>query len=108
MIDVISAYTGDGVLFAVDTRLRPGGRTGMLVVSLDAFEKYQREEAWTWEHMALCRARPVFGSPELQERVGAMIQSILKMRRNAETVIRDASKMRADIERHKPARGPLA
>ncbi len=40
----------------------------MLVVSLDAFEQYQREEAWTWEHMALCRARPVFGSPDGRER----------------------------------------
>ena len=59
----LSVPTAAGPLYDVDTRLRPEGAKGMLVVSLDAFEQYQREEAWTWEHMALCRARPVFGSP---------------------------------------------
>src|SRR6185369_16808903 len=103
----MSVPTAAGPLYEVDTRLRPGGRTGMLVVSLEAFEAYQRKEAWTWEHMALCRARPVFGSPELQERVAGMINSILRMPRDAQTVIRDATKMRADIAKHKPARGPL-
>ena len=59
----LSVPTAAGPLYEVDTRLRPEGAKGMLVVSLEAFERYQREEAWTWEHMALCRARPVFGSP---------------------------------------------
>ena len=103
----MSVPTAAGPLYEVDTRLRPGGRTGMLVVSLEAFEKYQREEAWTWEHMALCRARPVFGSAKVQRRVDEMIQSILRMPRDAKTVIRDATRMRADISKHKPARGPL-
>ena len=62
----LSVPTAAGPLYDVDTRLRPEGAKGMLVVSLDAFEHYQREEAWTWEHMALCRARPVFGSPEVR------------------------------------------
>lgn len=79
----------------------------MLVVSLEAFEQYQRQEAWTWEHMALCRARPVFGSSEVRERVAAMIDGILRMPRDFSKVVTDASKMRADMERHKPARGPL-
>jgi glutamate-ammonia-ligase adenylyltransferase len=79
----------------------------MLVVSLDAFEQYQRNEAWTWEHMALCRARPVFGSAQLREQVEAMIQSILRMPRDFGAVVADAAKMRADMERHKPARGKL-
>ena len=79
----------------------------MRVVSLDAFEHYQRNEAWTWEHMALCRARPVFGSPELRERVAAIIERILRMQRDRSEVIADAMKMRADMEQHKPARGPL-
>ena len=103
----LSVPTAAGPLYEVDTRLRPGGRTGMLVVSLAAFEEYQRKEAWTWEHMALCRARPVFGSADLRERVDAMIQSILRMPCDAHAVVRDATKMRADIARHKPARGPL-
>ena len=58
----LSVPTASGPLYEVDTRLRPEGAKGMLTVSLDAFERYQREQAWTWEHMALCRARPVFGS----------------------------------------------
>ena len=64
----LSVPTAAGPLYEVDTRLRPEGAKGMLVVSLDAFERYQREEAWTWEHMALCRARPVFGSPKRRGR----------------------------------------
>ena len=79
----------------------------MIVVPLDAFDKYQRSGAWTWEHMALCRARPVFGSPEAREQVRAMIDGILRMPRDAARIIDDATKMRADMDRHKPPRSPL-
>ncbi len=58
----LSAPTASGPLYDIDTRLRPSGTQGPLVVSLDGFARYQREDAWTWEHMALTRARPVFGS----------------------------------------------
>ena len=57
----MSVPTAAGKLYDVDTRLRPQGAQGPLVVTLDSFERYQREEAWTWEHMALLRARPVYG-----------------------------------------------
>jgi glutamate-ammonia-ligase adenylyltransferase len=103
----LSVPTAAGPLYEVDTRLRPEGAKGMLTVSLDAFERYQREEAWTWEHMALCRARPVFGSSEARERVGAVIAGILEMPRDFATVAADAVKMRAEMNRHKPPRGPL-
>jgi glutamate-ammonia-ligase adenylyltransferase len=103
----LSVPTAAGPLYDVDTRLRPGGAKGMLVVSLEAFEQYQRQEAWTWEHMALCRARPVFGSAAVREQVAAMIESILRMTRDAAKVASDAASMRAEMERHKPARGPL-
>ena len=78
----LSVPTAAGPLYDVDTRLRPEGAKGMLVVSLDGFERYQRHEAWTWEHMALCRARPVFGSPKVRESVAAMIEGILRMPRD--------------------------
>ena len=107
MTAALSVPTASGPLYDVDTRLRPGGAKGMLVVSLDAFERYQREEAWTWEHMALCRARPVFGSPRRRERVAAMIEGILRMPRDRAKIVADAAKMRADMERHKPPMGPL-
>ena len=103
----LSVPTASGPLYDVDTRLRPGGAKGMLVVSLEAFEQYQRKEAWTWEHMALCRARPVFGSPEIREQVASMIEDILKMPRDRSKVIADAAKMRADIATHKPPKSRL-
>jgi len=103
----LSVPTAAGPLYEVDTRLRPEGAKGMLVVSLGAFERYQREGAWTWEHMALCRARPVFGSAAVCERTTALIEDILRQPRDSGTVVRDAVKMRAEIERHKPPQSTL-
>ena len=98
----LSVPTAAGPLYEVDTRLRPEGAKGMLIVSLEAFEQYQRGNAWTWEHMALCRARPVFGSAEVRGRASAIIDAILRMDRDAAKVVADAAKMRAEMERHKP------
>jgi glutamate-ammonia-ligase adenylyltransferase len=103
----LSVSTASGPLYDVDARLRPGGAKGMLVVSLEAFEQYQRKEAWTWEHMALCRARPVFGSPQVREQVAAMIEGILRLPRDRAKIVADATRMRSDMERHKPARSKL-
>jgi glutamate-ammonia-ligase adenylyltransferase len=91
----------------VDVRLRPQGAKGMLVVSLEAFEQYQREEAWTWEHMAMCRARPVFGSTALRQRAQGVIRDILCLDRDPARIVADAVKMRAEMERHKPPRSAL-
>jgi glutamate-ammonia-ligase adenylyltransferase len=79
----------------------------MMAVRLDAFLAYQRDEAWTWEHMALCRARPVFGSAGLRKRTSALIREILEQPRDRARVIADAARMRAEMERHKPAASPL-
>lgn len=103
----LSVPTAAGPLYEVDTRLRPEGAKGMLVVSLDAFERYQRKEAWTWEHMALTRARPVFGSEAARARTAALIHEFLRLPRKSATILRDAVKMRGEIERHKPAQGRL-
>lgn len=103
----LSVPTAAGRLYEVDTRLRPEGAKGMLVVSLDAFERYQRKEAWTWEHMALCRARPVFGAPDTQNRVASMIEGILRMPRDMAKVAGDAARMRMEMERYKPPRSAL-
>ncbi len=103
----LSVPTAAGPLYDVDVRLRPQGAKGMLVVSLDAFEQYQRDEAWTWEHMALCRARPIFGSTTVSERAAAVIDGILRQRHDPPKILGDAVKMRGDIERHKPPASPL-
>jgi glutamate-ammonia-ligase adenylyltransferase len=103
----LSVPTAAGPLYDVDARLRPEGAKGMLTVSLEAFERYQREGAWTWEHMALCRARPVFGSPEVRERVARMLHGILTMSRDSAKIAGDAARMRAEMERHKPPHSAL-
>src|SRR5690606_29498051 len=62
VVHFLTTQTHSGALYEVDTRLRPSGRSGLLVTSVEAFERYQEENAWTWEHQALLRARPVAGS----------------------------------------------
>ncbi|HPE47411.1 MAG TPA: bifunctional [glutamine synthetase] adenylyltransferase/[glutamine synthetase]-adenylyl-L-tyrosine phosphorylase [Hyphomonas sp.] len=69
LITALTAPTAEGALYEVDMRLRPSGRAGPVAVSLPAFESYQNKEAWTWEHMALTRLRPVAGDPDLGKAV---------------------------------------
>ena len=102
----MSVPTASGPLYEVDTRLRPSGNQGPLVVSFDSFAKYQRENAWTWEHMALARARPVFGSDEARREVEAIIADTLNAPRDRQRLLADAVKMRGDIAKHKPPAGP--
>jgi glutamate-ammonia-ligase adenylyltransferase len=99
--------TAAGPLYDVDTRLRPQGAQGMLAVSLAGFEAYQRDEAWTWEHMALCRARPLTGSEAAKKKVRALICSILQARGDPARVRADAVAMREEMSRHKPPAGAL-
>lgn len=103
----LSVPTPSGALYEVDTRLRPSGKSGPLVVSLDGFARYQREQAWTWEHMALTRARPVFGSVAARAAAQAIIDAVLAGDRPARDVVADASGMRAEMAAHKPPAGPL-
>jgi glutamate-ammonia-ligase adenylyltransferase len=88
------ARLASGVLYEVDVRLRPSGRSGMLVSSLDAFEKYQLNDAWTWEHQALVRARPIVGSPKLIEKFRTIRSKILSKTRDQVQLITDVSNMR--------------
>ncbi len=101
----LSAPTSVGPLYEIDTRLRPSGAQGPLVVSFDSFTRYQREAAWTWEHMALTRARPVFGSAAARATLAALVTEILAMPRDRAALTADIVKMRSDIARHKPPLG---
>ena len=103
----LATPTAAGPLYDVDTRLRPQGAQGMLAVSMEAFEAYQRNDAWTWEHMALCRARPLTGSPEARARAQELIRDILRSSPDRERVRTDAASMRDEMARHKPPAGPL-
>jgi len=77
IVHLLATPTGAGVLYEVDTRLRPSGKGGLLVTSLNAFEAYQREHAWTWEHQALLRARAVAGEPRVREAFEALRGRVL-------------------------------
>ncbi len=77
IVHLLATPTAAGVLYEVDTRLRPSGKGGLLVTSLGALEAYQREQAWTWEHQALLRARAVAGDPAVRERFEALRVAIL-------------------------------
>ncbi|MFM2100688.1 MAG: hypothetical protein RLZZ366_2227 [Pseudomonadota bacterium] len=103
----LSVATAAGPLYEVDTRLRPSGAKGPLVVSLDGFAHYQREEAWTWEHMALARARPVYGSTAARAAAQVIINEVLVAQRDAQKLLTDAVKMRRDMAKNKPPKGPL-
>ncbi|MGH6782748.1 MAG: glutamine-synthetase adenylyltransferase, partial [Sphingomonadaceae bacterium] len=103
----LSVPTASGPLYEVDTRLRPSGAQGLLAVSIDSFAQYQRESAWTWEHMALCRARPVYGRPEARTAAAAIIDETLRRPRDPAALIADAVKMRSDMAKHKPPSGPF-
>lgn len=103
----LSVPTASGPLYPVDTRLRPSGAQGPLVVSLDGFRRYQQESAWTWEHMALTRARPVFGSQGARDAVDLAIAEVLEGKRPERDIVADARTMRDEMRAHKPPRGPL-
>lgn len=103
----LSVPTASGPLYEIDTRLRPSGTQGPLSVSLEGFARYQRENAWTWEHMALARARPVLGSPAARAAVNAAIGDVLRGDRPVRNVVADAIAMRAEMAAHKPPLGPL-
>ena len=104
LIAAVSAPTAEGVLYELDLRLRPSGNKGPVATHIDAFSKYQRNDAWTWEHMALSRARPVAGDPQLCARVEEEVVAILDLPRDAAKVRREAAEMRALIEEEKPPR----
>ncbi len=106
MVAAISAPGAEGKSYEVDMRLRPSGSKGPVAVSLAAFQRYHAEDAWTWERMALTRARVVAGPPALRRRVEAAIRAALLRPDAAEKAIPDAVAMRARMLRDLPADGP--
>ncbi|MBB4954460.1 glutamate-ammonia-ligase adenylyltransferase [Agrobacterium vitis] len=102
LIAALSAPTAEGVLYEVDMRLRPSGNKGPVATRLKAFERYQKEEAWTWEHMALTRARMVTGDAGLIVQAEASMTAILSAKRDRQKIATDVAEMRALIDAEKP------
>ncbi len=101
IIHILGATMAGGVLYEVDTRLRPSGRAGQLATSLDAYAEYQREKAWTWEHQALVRARFVYGPDRLRDGFADIRREILGRRRDAERLRDEVREMRERMRREK-------
>jgi glutamate-ammonia-ligase adenylyltransferase len=97
LIGALTAQTNHGVLYRVDMRLRPSGRSGPLATQIDAFAIYQDSEAWTWEHMALTRARVVAASPAFGARVESVIRAVLCRPRDRDALAADVVEMRRAI-----------
>ncbi|HSU06341.1 MAG TPA: bifunctional [glutamine synthetase] adenylyltransferase/[glutamine synthetase]-adenylyl-L-tyrosine phosphorylase [Acetobacteraceae bacterium] len=105
-VAAVTAPGADGQLYAVDMRLRPSGNKGPVAVSLGAFRRYHAESAWTWERMALTRARTIAGPAALRERIESAVAEALADGGSAERIRADAASMRARLARDLPPNGP--
>ncbi|MES1948383.1 (glutamate--ammonia-ligase) adenylyltransferase [Salinisphaera sp. C84B14] len=101
LIHVLSTQTAAGRVYEIDMRLRPSGQAGMMVSHIDAFARYQQEQAWTWEHQALARARPVSGAAELGQRFNAIRRETLSKARDIQALAQEVRDMRARMRQVK-------
>ncbi|MDQ8728584.1 bifunctional [glutamine synthetase] adenylyltransferase/[glutamine synthetase]-adenylyl-L-tyrosine phosphorylase [Bradyrhizobium sp. LHD-71] len=101
LISAFTTRTNHGVLYDVDMRLRPSGRSGPVATRIDAFAQYQDFEAWTWEHMALTRARVVSASPAFREKIETVIRGVLTRPREKRIIANDVLEMRQAIAQEK-------
>jgi glutamate-ammonia-ligase adenylyltransferase len=99
LIHFLTAQTASGALYEVDTRLRPSGRSGLLVTSVEGFERYQEENAWTWEHQALLRSRPVAGSGAIAREFERIRSETLRNRVHRPQLLDDVLSMRARMRK---------
>jgi [glutamine synthetase] adenylyltransferase / [glutamine synthetase]-adenylyl-L-tyrosine phosphorylase len=105
LIAAISASTAEGVLYEVDLRLRPSGNKGPVATRFSSFSRYQREDAWIWEHMALSRARVVGGDTDFNASIAKEVASVIALPRERGKVANEVRDMRKLIAAEKPAKG---
>lgn len=102
LVAALSTLTSQGVLYAVDLRLRPLGNKGPVAVSFQFFKKYYRKEAWIWEHLALTRARGIAGDHDFLQKLENEVCAIISFSRNKNDVAKAVCEMRTLIEKEKP------
>ncbi|MCS5587206.1 MAG: bifunctional [glutamate--ammonia ligase]-adenylyl-L-tyrosine phosphorylase/[glutamate--ammonia-ligase] adenylyltransferase [Porticoccaceae bacterium] len=100
IIHMLSTSTHAGRAYEIDMRLRPSGNSGMLVSNLNAFEKYQRESAWTWEHQALVRSRVIAGDKNTAQHFTKIRSAQLRRHRDLPTLRNDVTEMRRKMRKH--------
>ena len=105
VVAALSVPTAEGALYEVDTRLRPSGEQGPLAVCFESFALYQSRQAWTWEHLALCRARVLYGSPAARNELVRIVSEALLQPRDADKLRSDVLEMRGKMAEHKPPKG---
>ena len=105
LVTALSAPMAEGRLYEVDMRLRPSGRQGPVATSFDSFCAYQRDEAWTWEHLALTRARVLAGDPGLGAEIEAFRCDLLQVKGRGGSVRADVAEMRARLAQARPGLG---
>ena len=103
----LSTMTSSGRLYEVDLRLRPDGDAGLLAVSVEAFEQYQKQQAWAWEHQAITRARFVVGDAQVGAKFERIREEVLTRPRDHESLARDVRAMRRKISEGHPNKTPL-
>lgn len=99
IVHLLTMHSAAGRLYEVDMRLRPNGKGGFLMTGIDAFERYQRQDAWTWEHQALLRARAVAGDANLRDAFEAVRRSTLCVAVHRDTLRTDVKEMRMRMRR---------
>jgi glutamate-ammonia-ligase adenylyltransferase len=102
IVTALTALTNEGALYEVDMRLRPSGHAGPLANSLEGFESYHAQSAWTWEHLALTRARVIHGPAALAERLADIVRTTLCRERDPVGLVQDVADMRDRIAQHAP------
>ncbi len=100
IIHILTSFTRFGILYETDMRLRPAGNKGAMVSTVSSFERYHREEAWTWEHQALIRARFVAGDTIIREKFESVRKTIIESHRNGRELKQDVVKMREKMRAH--------
>ncbi|MEP4378899.1 MAG: bifunctional [glutamine synthetase] adenylyltransferase/[glutamine synthetase]-adenylyl-L-tyrosine phosphorylase [Alphaproteobacteria bacterium] len=106
VVNAMTALTGEGRLYEVDMRLRPSGNAGPLSISLESFAAYQRESAWTWEHLALTRARVVCADPDFKKRIEAELHTALAIERPADDLLVAVAEMRERMAKENGTENP--
>jgi glutamate-ammonia-ligase adenylyltransferase len=106
IIHLLTTITPAGRVYDIDTRLRPSGASGLLVSSVDAYRDYQQRLAWTWEHQALVRARPVVGAREVMEDFLAIRRATLQRQRDEPTLRREIREMRERMRQELSRKDP--
>lgn len=104
LISALSAPTEEGMLYEIDTKLRPSGSKGPVAVRLSSFDRYYSEEAWTWELQSLTRLRPVAGDERLSQSVQDIARRTLSASRDRAKVLNDVAQMRGLMERERSGR----